>query len=71
MTLLQKKIRKEARRYKLSIEDLENAIESIDRQNAGQHIEAAIYRKAVTNSTRRLWETAEYIVKFRKEVNAQ
>lgn len=72
MTYLnKKKIRKEARRHKLSITDLENAVESIDRKNAGQHLESQIYRDAVKNSTRCLWETAEYIVKFVKEVNAQ
>ena len=66
-----KKIRKEARRHKLSIEDLENAVESVERHQAGQYIGSDIYRKAVRNSTRCLWETAEYIVKFVKEVNAQ
>lgn len=67
----QKKIRKEARRHKLNITDLENAVESVERHHDGQYIEADIYRKAVQNSTRCLWETAEYIVKFMRKVDAQ
>lgn len=71
MTLKEKKIRKESRRHKLDRIDLENAVESVERHRAGQYIEADIYRKAVQTSTRRLWETAEYIVKFLGEVDEQ
>ena len=72
MTYIQnKKIRKEARRHKLSITDLANAVESVERHQAGQYLESSICRDAVENSTRCLWETAEHIVEFVKEVNAQ
>ena len=71
MTLKAKKIRKEARRHKLNLTDLENAVESVERHQSGQYLESSIYRDAVENSTRCLWETAEYIVKFMRKVDAQ
>lgn len=67
MTLLAKKIRREASRNGLMTKDLENAVEAITRQYARQYLEAAAYKEAVKYDSVELWEVAGDIVQAQRE----
>ena len=70
MTLLKKKIRREAKRNQLSVRDLENAVEAVERQYSRQHLEAQIYTDAITYDSEKLWQVAREVIQFNKDVEA-
>ena len=70
MKLLEKKIRREARRNRLDVEDLTNAVDAIKYQKRDQYHEAAVHECEIKIKTRRLWEVAGDIVQFMSDVAA-
>ena len=67
MTLLKKKIRREAQRNQLNVRDLENAVEAVERQYSRQYLEADMYKQRIFNDSVELWEVAGDIVQMRKD----
>ena len=70
MSLLNKKIRREAKRNHLMQRDLENAVEALTRHNSRQHLEAQIYTDAITYDSEKLWEVAREVIQFNKDGEA-
>lgn len=70
LKLLEKKIRREARRNNLNVEDLTNAVDAIKYQKRDQYHEASIHWMEIKMNTKRLWEVAGDIVQFMSDLGA-
>lgn len=67
MNIIAKKIQKEAKRNKLSIDDLANAVSSVQYGRRGQIYSAAEYDGMIVEDTPQLWKTAEKVADFIEE----
>ena len=69
MEWMAKKIRKEAIRNKLGMDDLINAVSAVQYQQQGDLFDAQLHKDVIQKDTVQLWEVAGDIVQYFKENN--
>lgn len=67
---MQKKIRKEARRTCVSVDDLANAVSSVQYEKQGNYVDAEIYKDMISTHSEDLMDTARYVVQFMSDLEA-
>lgn len=67
MTLLKKKIRREAKRHNVTFNDLHNAVRAMYYQQADDYFEAELCSDEIITDTTELWEIAGDIVQYGKD----
>ena len=69
MNVIEKKIRKEANRFKVDVDDLGNLVVARLREHFDDPIGGLIHRDMIKNDTEPLHEAADKVVEFVKEEN--
>lgn len=64
MGIIAKKIQKESKRAGVTIEDLANAVSSLQHGRRGQVFSSQEYDNMITEDTPELWVAAEKVVSF-------